>query len=304
MSVAVGNGALDTAAEVPRKQAGAAAAAAAARPPPLVVPPSPPPPHSGFDWSFAQHQQPPQHHHLQQQRDQQQQQQPSPLPPPPHGGPRVLEAPLTRLTVGMWASRRHRACQLLLLPDQQQLVVLCDRRSAAPRPSPSRFSLAGMQLTAKSPFASGHAAYRAAGCVHAFEIPFGSIRGLVRGGRSFGNVGHAPHVTCRRPLHACTSDQAAAVDCWPAPAWRLRRAPRPAPHPRCALTALPTAPTPVHAGLLQPAVPRGAPGAGDAPPAQARVRHGASPPAAAAPPSLPACLPAYPPACLPARLPC
>lgn len=38
--------------------------------------------------------------------------------------PPCLEAPLSRLCVGMWASRRHRACQLLLLPEQQQLVVL------------------------------------------------------------------------------------------------------------------------------------------------------------------------------------
>ncbi len=136
-----------------------------------------------------------------------------------------LEASLSRLVVGMWASRRHRACQLLLLPEQQQLVVLvswgclaccvpapapphgpyspcmaaalapctvapnpaaaaaalqCDRRTTGTgsvRPSPSRFSLAA-GLTAKSPFASGHAAYRHAGCVHAFEIPFCSIRGI------------------------------------------------------------------------------------------------------------------------------
>lgn len=92
----------------------------------------------------------------------------------------VLEAPLTRLTVGMWASRHHRACQLLILPEQEQLVVLCDRRSTAPR-SPSRFSLAShvhKRVAAKSPFASGHSAYRAAGCVHAFEVPFHAIRGM------------------------------------------------------------------------------------------------------------------------------
>ena len=45
------------------------------------------------------------------------------------------------------------------------------------RPSPSRFSLAA-GLTAKSPFASGHSAYRHAGCVHAFEIPVCTIRGI------------------------------------------------------------------------------------------------------------------------------
>lgn len=159
-------------AEVPRKPQ-----LTAARPPPLLVPapPSPPPAlPASFDWSFAQHQQPPQHYHLQDHHQQQQL-----TPPQQHGGQRVLEAPLTRLTVGMWTSRRHRACQLLLLPNQQQLVILCDRRSWSPRPRPSRFSLAGMQLTAQSPFASGHAPYRAAGCVHAFEVPFASIRGLV-----------------------------------------------------------------------------------------------------------------------------
>jgi hypothetical protein len=75
----------------------------------------------------------------------------------------------------MWASRRHRNCQLLLLPDQQQLVVLVDRRHAAPK-SPSRFSLAG--LAVKSPFASGHSRFRTAGCVHTFEVPFASLRGL------------------------------------------------------------------------------------------------------------------------------
>ena len=95
--------------------------------------------------------------------------------------PATMEAPLTRLTVGMWASRRHRACQLLLLPAQQQLIVLCDRRTGplggGVRPSPSRFSLAA-GLTAKSPFASGHSAYRHAGCVHAFEVPFCAIRGI------------------------------------------------------------------------------------------------------------------------------
>lgn len=56
----------------------------------------------------------------------------------------------------------------------------CDRRTAGTdgvRPSPSRFSLAA-GLTAKSPFASGHSAYRHAGCVHAFEIPFCTIRGI------------------------------------------------------------------------------------------------------------------------------
>ena len=89
--------------------------------------------------------------------------------------PAPLEALLTRVTVGMWASRRHRTCQLLLLPDQQQLVVLVDRRHAAPK-SPSRFSLAG--LTVKSPFASGHSRFRTAGCVHTFEVPFASMRGL------------------------------------------------------------------------------------------------------------------------------
>ena len=86
-----------------------------------------------------------------------------------------LEVPLTRVAVGMWASRRHRTCQLLLLPDQQQLVVLVDRRHAAPK-SPSRFSLAG--LAVKSPFASGHTRFRTAGCVHTFEVPFASLRGL------------------------------------------------------------------------------------------------------------------------------
>lgn len=90
----------------------------------------------------------------------------------------MLEAPLTRLGVGMWASRRHRECQLLLMPGEQQLVVLCDRRTAAPPRSPSRFALAVGPLAAKSPFASGHSAYRAAGCVHAFEVPFAAIRGI------------------------------------------------------------------------------------------------------------------------------
>jgi hypothetical protein len=47
-----------------------------------------------------------------------------------------------------------------------------DRRAAVPR-SPSRF-LGG--LTAASPFAS--AAYSQQGCVHAFEIPFATIRGV------------------------------------------------------------------------------------------------------------------------------
>ncbi|KAL4427891.1 hypothetical protein ABPG75_001980 [Micractinium tetrahymenae] len=108
--------------------------------------------------------------------------QPSPAAPasttPPPGRPAVLEAPLTRLGVGMWASRRHRECQLLLMPGEQQLVVLCDRRAAQPPRSPSRFALAVGPLAAKSPFASGHSAYRAAGCVHAFELPFASIRGI------------------------------------------------------------------------------------------------------------------------------
>lgn len=100
-----------------------------------------------------------------------------PQPPPLQQQQRVLEASLTRLTVGMWASRRHRECRLLILPDQRLLVVLCDRRQAAPRMSPSRFSLAGMQLAVKSPFSTGHDAYRSTGCVHAFEIPYAN-RGI------------------------------------------------------------------------------------------------------------------------------
>lgn len=64
------------------------------------------------------------------------------------------------------------------MPGEQQLVVLCDRRAAQPPRSPSRFALAVGPLAAKSPFASGHSAYRAAGCVHAFEVPFGAIRGI------------------------------------------------------------------------------------------------------------------------------
>lgn len=122
---------------------------------------------------------------------------------PPHEA--IREVPLTRLTVGMWTSRRHRACQLLLLEQESLLVVLVRRAAAATAPacpelpaagpapprgpalwcllqvdrraavvrSPSRF-LEG--LTAASPFAS--AAYSQAGCVHAFEVPFASIRGL------------------------------------------------------------------------------------------------------------------------------
>lgn len=100
--------------------------------------------------------------------------------PVSRGATLVHEAPLTRLTVGMWSSRRHRCCQLLLLPQQQQLVVLCDRRTTHAPGSPSRFSLAtaAVGLTAKSPFATGHSAYRASGCVHVFEVPFHSVRGI------------------------------------------------------------------------------------------------------------------------------
>ncbi|KAL4858369.1 hypothetical protein ACK3TF_001355 [Chlorella vulgaris] len=76
--------------------------------------------------------------------------------------------PLTRVTVGMWTSRRHRACQMLLL--EGQIVLLVDRRATIAR-SPVRF-LGG--LAAASPFSSASAA----GCVHAFEIPLTSIRGL------------------------------------------------------------------------------------------------------------------------------
>lgn len=158
--------------------AGSGLAAAAEAPPqgcraaPLVLPKQP---HPNFEWagftsSIAASPSP-----GPQQQQKEKQQQNSGHQRAPAG---VMEAPLTRLSVGMWASKRHRACTLLLLPEQQQLVVLCDRRQTAPRPSPSRFSLAGLELKAKSPFASGHAAFRHAGCVHAFELPFCSIRGL------------------------------------------------------------------------------------------------------------------------------
>jgi hypothetical protein len=73
----------------------------------------------------------------------------------------------------MWSSRRHCACHLLLL--EQQLVVLVDMRSTMPR-SPSRFGVLHGRLAAASPFSSS--AYSHAGCVHAFEVPVASIRGL------------------------------------------------------------------------------------------------------------------------------
>ena len=67
-----------------------------------------------------------------------------PQPPPLQPAQDVSwsEAPITRLAVGMWASRHHAACRLLLLPGQHLLVVLLDRRTPAPR-SPSRVFLPG-----------------------------------------------------------------------------------------------------------------------------------------------------------------
>lgn len=95
-------------------------------------------------------------------------------PPATDGAARqgkIAEVPLTRCIVGMWSSRRHCACHLLL--SEQQLVVLVDMSSSMPR-SPSRFGALHGRLAAASPFLSSSQA----GCVHAFEVPLSSIRGL------------------------------------------------------------------------------------------------------------------------------